>query len=106
MKNKKINMPQSKGPHLLINMIKCPNCGRWWHLSLGPNCPHCSASEDDEVSECKFAEGWKNQEGWLVMSNGKLVCLDWDEYCTECRVDNSKDYVFEVSTKPRTEVKK
>jgi len=53
------------------------------------------------MSECKFAEGWKNREGWLVMSNGKLVCLDWDEYCTKCRVDDSKDWTFTVSTRPQ-----
>jgi len=51
------------------------------------------------MSECKFAEEWKNQEGWLVMSNGELVCLDWDEYCTKCRVDDSKDWTFTVSTR-------
>ena len=44
---------------------------------------------------CKFADGWKNKEGWLVL-NGKLVCLDWDAYCTECRLDNSNDYIFEL----------
>ena len=53
------------------------------------------------MSGCKFAEGWKNREGWLMMSNGKLVCLDWDEYCVECRVDDRKDYIFTVSTKQR-----
>ena len=45
---------------------------------------------------CPFAENWKNQEGWLVLVNGKLVCLDWDEFCTECRTDDSKDCRFEV----------
>jgi len=51
------------------------------------------------MSECKFAEDWENQEGWLVMSNGELVCLDWDEYCTKCRVDDSRDWTFTVSAK-------
>lgn len=46
---------------------------------------------------CFFCEGWKNQEGWLVTDNGKLVCLDWDEYCTECRDNDSKDCTFEVN---------
>ena len=44
---------------------------------------------------CPFAEGWKNQEGWLIF-NDKLVCLDWDDYCTKCRTDDSEDYVFDV----------
>jgi len=48
------------------------------------------------MTECPFAEGWKNREGWLVTGNGRLVCLDWDEYCTKCRVDDSEDYVFVV----------
>ena len=48
------------------------------------------------MNECKFMKGWKNKEGWLVTDNGKLVCLDWDEYCVECRVDDSKDYEFRV----------
>ena len=45
---------------------------------------------------CPYADGWKNQEGWLIMDNGKLVCLDFDDYCTECRVDDTKDCVFTV----------
>lgn len=44
---------------------------------------------------CPFAKDWKNKEGWFEF-NGKLVCLDWDEYCTKCRVDDSEDYVFDV----------
>ena len=56
------------------------------------------------MSDCKFAEGWKNQEGWLVLSNGELVCLDWDEYCTKCRVDDSKDWTFAVSTNLQSSV--
>jgi len=47
---------------------------------------------------CQFAEGWKNKEGWLIF-NDRLVCLDWDEYCTKCRVDDSEDYVFDVDLK-------
>ena len=47
--------------------------------------------------ECPFADGWKNQEGWLVTEKGKFVCLDWDEYCTQCRVDDSEDYIFVVN---------
>jgi len=50
------------------------------------------------VSECPFAEGWKNKEGWLIF-NDRLVCLDWDEYCTQCRVDDSEDYVFDIDLK-------
>jgi hypothetical protein len=48
---------------------------------------------------CRFAEGWKNEEGWLVMDDGRLVCLDWDEFCTECRVDDSNDCKFTVNVK-------
>ena len=44
---------------------------------------------------CPFADGWRNQEGWFIF-NDKLVCLDWDDYCTKCRIDNSEDYVFDV----------
>jgi len=47
------------------------------------------------MSECPFAKGWINQEGWLVTESGKLVCMDWDDYCTKCRVDDSKDFVFD-----------
>ena len=54
------------------------------------------------MSECPFAEGWKNKEGWLIF-NDRLVCLDWDEYCTQCRVDDSEDYVFTVA--PEEEIK-
>ena len=51
----------------------------------------------NNMTECPFAEGWKNQEGWLVTGNGRLVCLDWDEYCTKCRADDSEDYIFIVN---------
>jgi len=47
--------------------------------------------------KCPFAEGWENQEGWLVAENGKLVCLDWDAYCSECREGDGKDYVFAIN---------
>jgi len=49
------------------------------------------------VSGCPFAKGWKNEEGWLVTEDGKLVCLDWDAFCTKCRTDDSRDHVFEVA---------
>ena len=48
---------------------------------------------------CPYADDWKNEEGWLVTDDGKLVCLDWDDYCTGCRVDDSSDYVFTVDKK-------
>ena len=48
---------------------------------------------------CKFAPDYKNVEGWLVSTNGELVCLDWDVYCTKCRIDDKTDYVFELSIK-------
>lgn len=47
---------------------------------------------------CEFDDYWTNQEGWLVQDDGKLVCLDWDEYCTKCRVDDSKDCTFTVAS--------
>ena len=46
--------------------------------------------------KCPFAEEWRNQEGWLDF-NGKLVCLDWDDYCTLCRADEDEDYEFAVT---------
>jgi len=46
--------------------------------------------------DCPFASGWRNREGWLVTEGG-LVCLDWDEYCTKCRVDDTQDCVFAVA---------
>lgn len=49
--------------------------------------------------DCPFAENYTNQEGWFTTPNGGLVCLDWDEYCTKCRVDDSKDYTFTVTKK-------
>lgn len=52
--------------------------------------------DKEPESDCEFAKGWRNTEGWLVMENGKLVCGDWDEYCTLCRKDDSKDYVIGV----------
>jgi len=58
--------------------------------------------QGDDIMEkresCPFMDGWENQEGWLVQENGNLVCLDWDEYCTLCRKDDSKDCYFEVLT--------
>jgi len=54
------------------------------------------------MHDCPFMEGWRNREGWLLF-NGKLVCLDWDEYCTLCRVNDEKDYVFEVIDENREE---
>ena len=47
--------------------------------------------------KCPYARGWLNTEGWLVMENGDLVCLDWDAYCTKCRTDDSKDYKFAIA---------
>ena len=44
---------------------------------------------------CPFVEGWVNQEGWFIF-NGKLICLDWDDYCTLCRIDDSNDCEFDV----------
>jgi hypothetical protein len=53
--------------------------------------------------DCPFAEGWINEEGWFAASNGKLVCIDWDEYCTKCRKDDSKDYTFTIAdSKPKS----
>lgn len=46
--------------------------------------------------ECEYADNWKNKEGFLVLDNGKIVCLDWDCYCVKCRIDDSKDFIFEV----------
>lgn len=43
--------------------------------------------------DCPYADGWVNREGWLII-NGKLVCGDWDDYCTKCRIDNTQDYVI------------
>ena len=60
-----------------------------------------SLTGDDMMEKresCPFMDGWENQEGWLVQENGNLVCLDWDEYCTLCRKDDSKDCYFEVLT--------
>ena len=54
---------------------------------------------------CPFAEGWKNREGWLYF-NDKLVCLDWDDYCTLCRVDDGQDYVFDFSNEKVKEKEK
>lgn len=51
---------------------------------------------------CEFDDYWTNQEGWLVQDDGKLVCLDWDEYCTKCRVDDSKDCTFTVASNNNT----
>jgi len=53
--------------------------------------------------DCPFMEGWRNKAGWLVAEGGRLVCLDWNEYCTLCRVDDSKDVVFEVIDENREE---
>lgn len=50
------------------------------------------------MSECEFADGWKNQEGWFVIQ-GKLVCADWDEFCTRCRIDDSEDYIIVLNDK-------
>ena len=51
-------------------------------------------------SECEFAPNWENQEGWLVFGEKRrLVCLDWDEFCTKCRKDDTEDYVFALVSK-------
>jgi len=49
------------------------------------------------MAGCPFMEGWRNKAGWLITEDGRLVCLDWDEYCTLCMVDDSRDYVFAVN---------
>lgn len=58
-------------------------------------------TEKKPETDCEFAEGWENTEGWLVMDNGKLVCADWDEYCTKCRKDDSKDFKIMVTVQPK-----
>ena len=58
---------------------------------------------------CPFADNYKNQEGWLIMPDGKLVCADWDEFCVECRVDSSNDFIFGIASNCKeqsTEAKK
>ena len=52
---------------------------------------------------CEFAENWKNQEGWLVTESRKLVCLDWGDFCTKCRVNDSEDYVFAIRSLTKEE---
>lgn len=54
---------------------------------------------------CLYYEGWKNEEGWLVLDNGRLICLDWDDFCTECRIDDSKDCTFQIVTQKNTKEK-
>ena len=46
---------------------------------------------------CPFAEGWQNKEGWFVQDNGRLVCADFDDYCTICRKDDNNDFVFGIA---------
>ena len=56
------------------------------------------------MSGCEFAEGWRNQEGWFII-NGRLVCGDWDEFCTKCRVDDSEDYIIVLANPVEEETK-
>ena len=54
--------------------------------------------ERDEYVEadCPFAEGWRNQAGWLRFGD-RLVCADWDEYCTLCRDGDDRDFDYGLS---------
>jgi hypothetical protein len=49
-----------------------------------------------EKVRCPFFIGWTNKEGWFMGENGQMVCMDWDDYCTLCRVDDSKDFEFGI----------
>jgi hypothetical protein len=48
------------------------------------------------MTDCDFADNCKNKEGWLVVGNGELVCLDRNEYCTKCKADDGEDYTFTI----------
>jgi len=43
------------------------------------------------MSNCKFAEGWINKEGFFTPTVDKnhpwyekIVCCDWDAFCSDC----------------------
>ncbi len=50
------------------------------------------------MSECPFAEGWENKEGWLIFGD-KYVCYDWDDYCTQCMKHDGSDNIFTIGIK-------
>lgn len=54
------------------------------------------------MTDCPYSLGWINEEGWFVQDDGKLVCLDWDDYCTICRVDDTKDFIFAITETSNT----
>lgn len=48
---------------------------------------------------CKYAGmEWENKEGFFRVSNapkghpwqGKIVCMDWDAFCTKCLEDENE----------------
>lgn len=60
---------------------------------------HCLGSMR-AVVYCKYAGvEWKNKEGFFRVSNapeghpwqGKIVCMDWDAFCTECLEDDENE---------------
>lgn len=43
------------------------------------------------MSDCPFANNYENKEGWFKFTAikdhhgyNKLVCIDWDAFCTRC----------------------
>lgn len=43
VKDGKFTIPNDQGPPMLINMVKCGKCKRWFHGGMtGWVCPHCN----------------------------------------------------------------
>lgn len=86
--------------------VPCPKCG--YHTVLlhshgdialeCPKCDWCKTVNDcmaekvsgtvltvpEERGGCSHAENWKNKEGYFKTPEGRIVCLDWDDFCTKC----------------------